>query len=321
MAEKTNRNNTDAAGMQGSLFGDADAPSLSAQEPAEKPAGPARTARARAAELNRILNHAAYAYYALDAPEMTDAQFDRFHWGSRNAMDIDGLGDELVGRLVENGTLTDVADYYDKLTVDALASTPTGRSYETSTKDHTEGEDILVGRTIAEKVMTQVDESRGRGLARVLFGLGIRHVGANVATVLARHFGSLQALMAAGEEDIATIDGIGPKIAASVCGLWCPRMSACWSACARRALCLRRKTTSRSARRRLPASPLSSRVRLSTSRVMRRARSSRRWVPRSRAPCQSARALWLLVLLLAPSSRRRSRLVCLCWTRRRSSAF
>ena len=78
MAEKTNRNNTDAAGMQGSLFGDADAPSLSAQEPAEKPAGPARTARARAAELNRILNHAAYAYYALDAPEMTDAQFDRY---------------------------------------------------------------------------------------------------------------------------------------------------------------------------------------------------------------------------------------------------
>lgn len=64
MAEKTNRNNADAAGMQGSLFGDVDAPSFSAQEPAEKPASPARTARARAAELNRILNHAAYAYYA-----------------------------------------------------------------------------------------------------------------------------------------------------------------------------------------------------------------------------------------------------------------
>ena len=64
--------------------------------------------------------------------------------------------------------------------------------------------------------MTQVDESRKRGLARVLFGLGIRHVGANVATLLARHFGSLQALMAASEEDIAAIDGIGPKIAASV---------------------------------------------------------------------------------------------------------
>lgn len=156
----------------------------------------------------------AYRCVSIDCPAQAVERL--IHWGSRNAMDIDGLGDELVGRLVENGTLTDVADYYDKLTVDALASTPTGRSYETSTKDHTEGEDILVGRTIAEKVMAQVDESRGRGLARVLFGLGIRHVGANVATVLARHFGSLQALMAAGEEDIATIDGIGPKIAASV---------------------------------------------------------------------------------------------------------
>ena len=156
----------------------------------------------------------AYRCVSIDCPAQAVERL--IHWGSRNAMDIDGLGDELVGRLVENGTLTDVADYYDKLTVDALASTPTGRAYETSTKDHTEGEDILVGRTIAEKVMAQVDESRGRGLARVLFGLGIRHVGANVATVLARHFGSLQALMAAGEEDIATIDGIGPKIAASV---------------------------------------------------------------------------------------------------------
>ena len=88
MAEKTNNNGMDAAGMQGSLFGDAGTPSFSPQGSAEKPApngtpvsdasaSPARTARARAAELNRILNHAAYAYYALDAPEMTDAQFDR----------------------------------------------------------------------------------------------------------------------------------------------------------------------------------------------------------------------------------------------------
>ena len=156
----------------------------------------------------------AYRCVSIDCPAQAVERL--IHWGSRNAMDIDGLGDELVGRLVENGTLTDVADYYDKLTVDALAATPTGRAYETSTKDHTEGEDILVGRTIAEKVMEQVNESRSRGLARVLFGLGIRHVGANVATVLARHFGSLQALMAASEEDIATIDSIGPKIAASV---------------------------------------------------------------------------------------------------------
>ena len=59
-------------------------------------------------------------------------------------------------------------------------------------------------------------QSRGRGLARVLFGLGIRHVGVTVARQLAAHFGSMQALAAATEEDIAQVDGIGPKIAASV---------------------------------------------------------------------------------------------------------
>jgi DNA ligase (NAD+) len=73
-----------------------------------------------------------------------------------------------------------------------------------------------VGETIARKVMAQVDDSKTRGLSRVLFGLGIRHVGASVATALATHYGSLEALLAADEEDIAGIDGVGPKIAASV---------------------------------------------------------------------------------------------------------
>lgn len=131
-------------------------------------------------------------------------------------MDIDGLGDELVGRMVEQGLLTDVADYYDRLSEDGLAGVDTGRAYETSTKDHLEGDPILVGRTIAAKVMAQVEESRGRGLSHVLFGLGIRHVGANVAVLLAERFGSMESLAAASEEDIAQVDGIGPKIAASV---------------------------------------------------------------------------------------------------------
>ena len=73
-----------------------------------------------------------------------------------------------------------------------------------------------MGPVIAAKIMAQVVESKGRGLARVLFGLGIRHVGATVARQLAEHFGSMQALAAATEEEIAQVDGIGPKIAASV---------------------------------------------------------------------------------------------------------
>ena len=148
----------------------------------------------------------AYRCVSIDCPAQASERL--IHWGSRNAMDIDGLGDELVNRMVEQGLLKDVADFYD-LTEEALASTSTGRTNKA-------GEDIVVGKVVAAKVMAQVEESKHRGLARVLFGLGIRHVGANVGEVLARHFGSIDALCSASAEDIAQVDGIGPKIAESV---------------------------------------------------------------------------------------------------------
>ena len=149
----------------------------------------------------------AYRCVSIDCPAQATERL--IHWGSRNAMDIDGLGDEIVSRMVEQGLLTDVADFYDKLTEEALSEVSCGRQT-------VDGDDIVVGKTIAAKVMAQVNESRGRGLARVLFGLGIRHVGANVARTLATHFRSMQALMTAAPEDIAAVDGVGPKIAASV---------------------------------------------------------------------------------------------------------
>ena len=138
------------------------------------------------------------------------------HWGSRKAMDIDGLGDELINRMVEEGVLSDVADFYDKLTEETLASMPTGRVYDTDTADHLSGDSIPVGHTIAKKVMAKVEESKTRGLGRVLFGIGMRHVGANVAELLAQEFGSIQELATAPVEKIAEIPGIGPKIAESV---------------------------------------------------------------------------------------------------------
>ena len=156
----------------------------------------------------------AYRCVSIDCPAQAVERL--IHWGSRGAMDIDGLGDEIVARMVEQGILTDVADFYDKLDEETLAGVWTGRTYETDAKDHLAGDRIPLGPTIAAKIMAQVDESRSRGLARVLFGVGIRHVGANVAKLLADHFGSLERLMLAGEEDIAAIDGIGPKIAQSV---------------------------------------------------------------------------------------------------------
>jgi DNA ligase (NAD+) len=138
------------------------------------------------------------------------------HWASRTAMDIDGLGEEIVSKLVDRDIVRDVADYYDHLTEGALANVDTGRVYETSDKHHAAGDHIVVGKTVAHKIMEQIEDSKKRGLARVLFGLGIRHVGVSVATLIAERFGSLEKVMLAGEEDIAQIEGIGPKIAKSI---------------------------------------------------------------------------------------------------------
>ena len=156
----------------------------------------------------------AFRCVSIDCPAQAVERL--IHWGSRKAMDIDGLGDELINRMVEEGVLSDVADFYDKLTEETLASMPTGRVYDTDTADHLSGDSIPVGHTIAKKVMAQVEESKTRGLGRVLFGIGMRHVGANVAELLAQEFGSIQTLVAAPVEKIAEIPGIGPKIAESV---------------------------------------------------------------------------------------------------------
>ena len=156
----------------------------------------------------------AFRCVSIDCPAQAVERL--IHWGSRKAMDIDGLGDELINRMVEEGVLSDVADFYDKLTEEMLACMPTGRVYDTDTADHLSGDSIPVGHTIAKKVMAKVEESKTRGLGRVLFGIGMRHVGANVAELLAQKFGSIQALATAPVEKIAEIPGIGPKIAESV---------------------------------------------------------------------------------------------------------
>ena len=130
------------------------------------------------------------------------------HWASRGAMDIDGMGEEIVSRLVESGRLTDVADYY---TLDEmeLALLDMGRVNK-------DGEPIRLGSTVAKKLVAAIDGSRARPFSRALFGLGIRHVGKTIAELLAAAYPSIEALMEASEEDLAALDGVGPKIARSV---------------------------------------------------------------------------------------------------------
>ena len=130
------------------------------------------------------------------------------HWASRNAMDIDGMGEEIVGRLVESGRLSDVADYYTLDEVE-LSLLDMGRVNK-------EGNAIRLGSTIAKKLVDQIQESKNRGFARVLFGIGIRHVGKTTAEAIAARYSSMQELREASEESLAAVEGIGPKIAHSV---------------------------------------------------------------------------------------------------------
>lgn len=123
-------------------------------------------------------------------------------------MDIDGMGEEIIGRLIESGRVTDVADYYT-LDVVELSMLDMGRVNKG-------GAPIRLGETMAKKLMAAIDESRTRPLARPLFGLGIRHVGKTMAEALAAAFPSIDALMAASEEELAAVEGVGPKIARCV---------------------------------------------------------------------------------------------------------
>ena len=157
----------------------------------------------------------AYRCVSLDCPAQLKERL--IHWVSRGCMDVDGVGEELVDKLVEAGLVHDVADFY-QLDVDTLAALDTGRTYATSNakKGVVAGDPIPVGHTIAAKAIDQLNRSKSQPLGRVLFALGIRHVGKTVGEVLAQRFLTIDALVQASEEEIAGCEGIGPKIAASV---------------------------------------------------------------------------------------------------------
>jgi DNA ligase (NAD+) len=119
------------------------------------------------------------------------------HFAARGAMDIEGLGESLVNQLVERGLVSDFADLY-ALTAETLESLD------------------RMGKKSAANVMAQLERSKGNELWRVLFGVGIRHVGERAAQVLARRFGTREGLLAASLEELEAVPDVGPVVAASV---------------------------------------------------------------------------------------------------------
>lgn len=135
---------------------------------------------------------------------------ERLRWYcGRSQMDIEGVGDKLVDQLVDRGMVHTFADLY-KLKAEDLAvlSSEIEQGDKTVTR--------TVGEKVAQKVVANIDRSRGQPLERLLAGLGIRHVGNRVAHVLATNFGSLDAIAAASEEELAAVNEIGEVIADSV---------------------------------------------------------------------------------------------------------
>jgi DNA ligase (NAD+) len=119
------------------------------------------------------------------------------HFVSRGAMDVDGLGERLAMALMEAALVRDPADLYF-LTKEQLVQLE------------------RMGEKSAQNIIDAIDGSRKRPLRRVLFALGIRHVGGETAALLAEHFGSMDAMMDAELEDLESITGVGPIVAASI---------------------------------------------------------------------------------------------------------
>jgi DNA ligase (NAD+) len=131
------------------------------------------------------------------------------HFASRAAMNIEGLGAALIDQLVSRGYVRDFSDLYrlDQATVAALESVTTREGKELKRR---------VGDKVAAKLIGQIDRSRGNDLSRLVYGLGIRHVGERAAEVLAGGFGDVDALMAAPVERLEETHEVGPVLAASV---------------------------------------------------------------------------------------------------------
>jgi DNA ligase (NAD+) len=132
------------------------------------------------------------------------------HFASRSAMNIEGLGESLVAQLLERGLVTDYAGVY-ALTAATLAGL-------TSVSTRSDGKAIArrFGEKNAAKVVAQIERSRSNDLWRLIYGLGIRHVGERAAQVLAVAFGSMEALAAATVEQLEETPEIGPVLAESV---------------------------------------------------------------------------------------------------------
>jgi DNA ligase (NAD+) len=151
-------------------------------------------------EVVRLEGEAAHRCIGLACPAQIRERIR--HFASRGGMDIEGLGEKLVAKLVETGLIQDPADIYD-LTLDRL--TGLERMAEKS----------------AANLMAAIERSKNPPLEKLIFALGIRHVGARIARILAKEFKALEKLTTTTMDDLLNIRDIGPEVAASITAFFC----------------------------------------------------------------------------------------------------
>jgi DNA ligase (NAD+) len=119
------------------------------------------------------------------------------HWAGRKAMNIDGLGEKIVDQLVDKDMVHDISDLY-------RLNAPDLEQLE------------RMGKKSSETLVREIDNSRKLDFSRLLFGLGIRHVGERTAQLLAEHFGAMDDLSTASVDELQQVREVGPEIAESI---------------------------------------------------------------------------------------------------------
>ena len=146
-------------------------------------------------EVHRAEGEVAYRCVNLACPARLKESL--LYFAGRRAMDTDGLGEALVDQLVDKGLVHDVADLYS-LTHEQVANLE------------------RMGEKSASNLLEEIDNSRRASLARLIFALGIRFVGERTGQLLADHFGALDKLARASEEELLEVEEVGPKVAESI---------------------------------------------------------------------------------------------------------
>ncbi len=137
------------------------------------------------------------AYRCVNASCPAKRKESLIHFAGRHAMNIDGLGEKIVDQLVNEGMVKDVADLYS-LKLEPLAALD------------------RMGEKSAQNLIDEIEASKKIGLARLVYALGMRFVGERTGQLLAEHFGDLDAIAHASEEELTEVGEVGPKVAASI---------------------------------------------------------------------------------------------------------